>query len=429
MRTGRSKQIVILGGSFAGLTAAYHLQRALGDRHHITVIDKNDRFVFIPSLIWVPFGWRTPEQMSFPLRPSLERRGIEFLQTTVERIDAEQQFVDICAKQSEAARRIPYDFLLIATGPHVDFAAVEGLGPHGGYTQSICTAEHAVAAGRAWLQFLKDPGPVLVGATQGASCFGAAYEFAFNLEYALRKTGIREKVPVTFVTAEPFAGHFGIGGLKWAQGMTEWFFRHTGIDWVVDAVLEKVSPGQVWLHQGHRHRAASTNESVEDLSGKSLPFKYAMIIPPFLGAEAVRRSCLGNDKGFIVTDEYFRHVRHPNVFAAGVSVAVAPPAPCPAGCAVPKTGYISEVMAKYAAMNIAATIEGKPLRPKPATAIDAKCVLDAGNQGIVMYTDRVYAPQQRKWQVLIPGPWAHWTKVLFEKYFLYKMCTGRVNWP
>src|SRR5579875_2369829 len=229
MDVNNKKSIVILGGSFAGLTAAYELKQQLHDRHQITVIDKNDRFVFIPSLIWVPFGWRTPEQMSFPLRPSLERRGIEFLQTTVERIDAEQQFVDICAKQSEAARRIPYDFLLIATGPHVDFAAVEGLGPHGGYTQSICTAEHAVAAGRAWLQFLKDPGPVLVGATQGASCFGAAYEFAFNLEYALRKTGIREKVPVTFVTAEPFAGHFGIGVLKWAQGMTEWFFRHTGI--------------------------------------------------------------------------------------------------------------------------------------------------------------------------------------------------------
>jgi sulfide:quinone oxidoreductase len=143
----------------------------------------------------------------------------------------------------------------------------------------------------------------------------------------------------------------------------------------------------------------------------------------------VRRSCLGNDKGFIVTDEYSRHLRSPNIFAAGVSVAVAPPAPCPAGCAVPKTGYIREVMAKYAAMNILASIEGKPLRSKPATAIDAKCVLDAGNQGIVTYTDRVYAPQQRKWQVLVPGPWAHWMKVLFEKYFLYKMRTGRVNWP
>jgi hypothetical protein len=153
--------------------------------------------------------------------------------------------------------------------------------------------------------------------------------------------------------------------------MTEWFFRHTGIDWVLDAVLEKIAPGQVFLRQGHLHRAGSVNGKVEEMGGKRLPFKYAMIIPPFLGVEAVRRSGLGNEKGFILTDEYFRHQRYPNIFAAGVSVAVAPPAPCPAGCSVPKTGYISEVMAKYTALNIAASIEGKPLQAKPSTEIDA----------------------------------------------------------
>ncbi len=327
-----------------------------------------------------------------------------------------------------------YDYLLIGTGPHVDFSAVEGLGPHGGYTQSICTADHAVQAGEAWQEFLKAPGPVIIGATQGAACFGAAYEFVFNIEYALRKAGVRDKVPITFVTAEPFAGHFGIGGLKWAQEMTEWFFRHTHIDWVLNAVIEKVTPNEVHFRQGSLHRARPSRdgdraEPSDDLSGKTLPFKYAMIIPPFLGVEAIRKSGLGNERGFIVVDDYFRHTQYPNIFAAGVSVAVAPPSPCPAGCSVPKTGYISEVMAKYAARNIVASIEGKPLTPKPTTEVDAKCVLDAGNQGIIMLTDRVYAPSQRKVQLLIPGPWAHWTKVWFEKYFLWKMRTGRVNLP
>ena len=423
------KNIIILGGSFAGLTAAYELKRQLGDRHRIAVIDKNGRFVFIPSLIWVPFGWRTPEQISFPLQPALTRKGIDFVQALAERIDPERQVVKIAAPGNPDNRReISYDYLLIGTGPHVDFSAVPGLGPHGGYTQSICTAEHALEAGKAWQEFLKDPGPVVVGATQNASCFGAAYEFVFNLEYALRKAGIRDKASITFVTAEPFAGHFGIGGLKWAQEMTEWFFRHVVIDWVLDAVLDRVTTGEVHLRQGRRFRAAG-NGQPEDLGGKSLPFKYAMIIPPFLGVEAVRRSGLGNERGFIVVDDYFRHLRYPNVFAAGVSVAVAPPAPCAAGCSVPKTGYISEVMAKYAAHNIAASIEGKPLKLKPTTEIDAKCLLDAGSQGIIMYTDRVYAPRERKWQLLIPGPWAHWMKIWFEKYFLWKMRTGRVNWP
>lgn len=423
------KNIVILGGSFAGLSAAYELQRELGSRHKITVIDKSSRFVFIPSLIWVPFGWRTPEQISFPLERSLACKRIGFLQATAERIDAKRQVVEISESgKSNGQREIPYDYLLIATGPHVDFAVVPGLGP-GGYTESICTADHAMATAKAWKQFLQNPGPVIVGATQNASCFGAAYEYAFNLEYALRRARLRDRAPITFVTAEPFAGHFGIGGLTWAREMTEWFFRHTGIDWVLDAVLDKVTSGAVHFRQGNLFHAGGGDGLKEDLSGKSLPFKFAMIIPPFLGVEAVRRSGLGNERGFVVVDDYFRHLRHSNIFAAGVSVAVAPPEPCPAGCAVPKTGYISEVMARYAARNIAASITGRPLVAKPTATIDAKCVLDAGNQGIVMYTDRVYAPRDRKWQLLIPGPWAHGAKLGFEKYFLWKMRTGRVNWP
>ncbi len=66
MTTNGKKNIVIVGGSFAGLTAAYELKRKLGDRHNVTVVDKNGRFTFIPSLIWVPFGWRTPRADFLP---------------------------------------------------------------------------------------------------------------------------------------------------------------------------------------------------------------------------------------------------------------------------------------------------------------------------------------------------------------------------
>lgn len=421
-------KVVILGGSFAGLTAAYHLKRRLRDRVRVVVVDRNDRFVFIPSLIWVPFGWRTPEQISFPLRPSLERKGAEFEHATALRIDPEKQVVEIAPRQQPDVRHeIPYDYLLVATGPYVQFEVVPGLGPHGGHTVSICTAEHAAEAGKAWQRFLQDPGPVLVGATQGSACYGAAYEFVFNLEYALRKARIRDKASVTYVTSEPFVGHFGIGGMKHAQAMTEWFFRHTKIHWAVNAVMDHVTPNAIHFRSGQLTHIDETAPT--DLAGKSLPFKYAMIIPPFLGAEVVRVSGLGNERGFIVTDDYFRHQQHGNIYAAGVAVAVAPPAPCEAGCSVPKTGYISEVMAHTAAENIANSIENRPLVPKPQAEIDAKCILDAGNQGIIMYTDRIYAPKRRKWETLIPGPWAHWGKVLFEWYYIWKMRTGRVNWP
>jgi sulfide:quinone oxidoreductase len=68
-------------------------------------------------------------------------------------------------------RIVDYDFLIIATGPKLAFDEVPALGPNG-HTQSICQVEHAVEAGRAWDGFVKNPGPIVVGAVQGASCYG-----------------------------------------------------------------------------------------------------------------------------------------------------------------------------------------------------------------------------------------------------------------
>ncbi len=429
MKAVERKQIVILGGSFAGLTAAYELQRLLKGRHEVLVVDRSDTFTFIPSLIWLPLGWRTAKQITFPVSKSLQRKGIGFLQAEIESIEPEHRMVQVRKVADGEQKTLHYDFLVVATGPHVDFEAVEGLGPKQGNTWSICNLEHAEHAGEAWQKFTQHPGPVLIGATQGAACYGAAYEFVFNVEYALRRLGIRKQVPVTYITSEPYAGHFGIGGMTASRPMTEWFFRHTGIHWVTDAVIERVEPDEVWFRQGKLHRADAPAGAAEDLAGKSLPYRYGMIIPPFLGASVVRKSGLGNERGFIETDDMYRHQKYPEVYAAGVSVAVAAPEKCAAGCAVPKTGYISEVMAKTAARNIAAAITGQPLKAKPVSQLDAVCIMDAGNEGILMLTDRVYAPKNRKVQILLPGPWIHWGKLAFERYFVWKMRTGQVRLP
>lgn len=425
MRPDRSR-IVVLGGSFAGLTAALELKRLLEGKSEVALISKQDHFVFIPSLIWIPFGWREPEDISFDLKPTLERRGIAFIHAAAERIEPEQNLVLLRDQE------IPYDYLLIATGPYIEFEEVPGLGPHGGYTQSVCTLDHALAARKAWLEFLRDPGPVVVGATQRASCFGAAYEFVFNLEYALRKAKVRAKVPVTFITAEPFLAHFGIGGMGKGQQMTEWFFKRLKIDWVTNAVIEKVTP-----------------ETVHLADGRTLPFKYAMIIPPFRGVEAIRNSPgIGDARGFVPVTDTYQHPTYPNIYAAGVAVAVKPLAPTPVPTGVPKTGYVSEVMAKVAAQNIATAIKGggppqastprflalNTWEPavlegikKPFPQICALCIMDAGNMGVMLLSDRMLPP--RKYELLIPGPWAHWLKVWFERYYLWKMRKGLVWLP
>ena len=109
-------------------------------------------------------------------------------------------------------RRLYADYLVIATGYRNKFDVVPGLGPDG-HAQTITTLADAERAAVAWAKFLTDPGPVVIGATQGASCFGAAYEFLFNTSHQLRKAKLHGRAPLTFVTAEPFLGHFGIGGL------------------------------------------------------------------------------------------------------------------------------------------------------------------------------------------------------------------------
>ncbi len=400
-----SANIVVLGGSFAGLTAAYDLKRTLKHRANVTVIARQEYFVFIPSLIWVVPGWREPKQICFKLQPSLAWSGIDFVCARADRIDPDRNTV-VTDKGDFA-----YDYLVIATGPQYDWDAVPGIGPHGGYTQSVCSLPHAMEARCAWQEFLKDPGPVVLGSTQYASCFGAEYEMVFNVDRALREAKVRDRAPVTFISPEPFLGHFGIGGMKGGQAMMEWFLRLLKIDWVINTTTEEVVPGEV--HLGN---------------GQVVPFKYAIIIPPFMGVEAIRNSPgIGDARGFVPTNARYQHPDFPNIYAAGVAVATKPPEPTPVPCGVPKTGYMSEVMAKVAAHNVAADITGGEPKELPFNQVMALCIMDAGKQGVIMLSDHVFRP--RRFEILLPGPWSHWAKIAFEKYYLWKMWGGRSQLP
>ncbi|CUU07573.1 sulfide:quinone oxidoreductase [Candidatus Kryptobacter tengchongensis] len=398
-------KILILGGSFAGLTAAFDLKRKLKDKADVTVISKAKNFVFIPSLIWVPFGWRKPEDISLELKPILENKGINFVHAEATKIIPEKNQVETTAGIYN------YDFLLIATGPDLNFSEVEGLGPHDGYTTSICTIDHALHAGEKWKEFVKNPGPIVIGATQKASCFGAAYEYVFNIEYAARKAGIRDKVSITFVTSEPFLANFGIGGVGNSQKMTEFFFKKLNIRGITNVAIEKISEDKIYLS-----------------NGEVLPYKYAMIIPPFLGVKAVRDSGLGNESGFIPVDDTYKHIDYDNIYAAGVAVAVKYPEPTPIPIGVPKTGYMSEVMARVAADNITSKVLGVNRAKKlPFADIAPLCVMDAGNMGVLFIASRIFKP--RKYHILFPGPWSHWIKVWFEKYYLWKVKNGYSQLP
>ena len=394
MNATSAQQVVVIGSSFAGLTAALELRKRLDHRHRIVVLDPREDFTFIPSLVWLPFGLRDAADITFPLAPLYERKGIEFHNTAAAGFDLDNHVVHT------ADGDFPYDRLMLATGPRLAFEKVPGLGPADGYTQSICNLDHALLARDAWGRFLKNPGPVVIGTAQGGSCFGASYEFLFNVKYRIDKAGLAEVAPVTFVTAEPFLGHFGLGGVADSGRRVTAFFDKLGIEGIPNTVISKVRDGEMELE-----------------GGRVLPFAYSMIVPPFTGVDAVRETeGLGNPMGFIPIDDEFRHPEHPEVFAAGVDIAIAPPAATPVPAGVPKTGQMSEAMAKIAAQNIAADITGGAAKRMPLSELAAFCILDAGGSGIIFRADHVLGTS--KHAHVMSGPQAHWAKMAFERYFL-----------
>ena len=394
MKSTSPQQIVVAGSSFAGLTAALELRKRLDDRHRVVVLDPRPDFTFIPSLIWLPFGKRDASDITFPLAPLYERKGIDFRNTAATGFDLGNHVVHT------ASEDIGYDRLLLATGPRLAFDKIPGLGPAGGHTQSICNLDHAHLAREAWDRFLQNPGPVVIGTAQGGSCFGASYEFLFNVKYRIDKAGLTDVAPVTFITAEPFLGHFGLGGVGDSSRRVSAYFDKLGIEGIPNAVIKEVRDSEMELG-----------------GGRVLPFAYAMIVPPFTGVDAVRKTDgLGNPMGFIPVDDELRHPDHPEVFAAGVDIAITPPAPTPVPAGVPKTGQMSEAMAKIAAQNIAADINGEAAKRMPLSELAAVCILDAGGGGIIFKADHVLSGNGHA--RVMSGPQAHWAKIAFEHYFI-----------
>jgi sulfide:quinone oxidoreductase len=399
MFSSNRKRVVIIGSSFAGLTAAFELKKKTGDRHEIVVLDARPDFTFIPSLIWVPFRGREAKDVTFPLAPVYARKGIRFINEAAEKIDPAAHIVI-----TSSGEELAYDRLFIGTGPRLAFEKVAGLGPHhGGHTQSVCNLEHALEARDAWDRFLQNPGPVVIGTAQGGSCFGASYEFLLNAHHRIKKAGLQDVAPMTFITAEPFLGHFGLGGVGNSERMITRFFDKLGIEGRTNTIIKEARAGEIELDDG-----------------TVLPFAYSMIVPPFAGVDAVvNAEGLGNPMGFIPVDEQFRHTEYPDIFAAGVAIAIAPPAPTPVPAGVPKTGQMTETMAMVAVHNIAADIDGSDRHLLPIGDLDAMCILDAGNNGVIFKASHVLAANGiGKHARMMAGPQAHWAKVAFEQVFI-----------
>lgn len=404
--------IVIVGAGIGGMPAAYEIRELLGKPHRVTVVNSNPYFQFVPSNPWLAVGWRERGQITVAIEPCLSRKGIGFVPKTVLQIDAAANRLML-----DGGEILDYDYLVITTGPQLAFGEVPGAGPlasgGGGFTHSICSVDHAQAFFAEYQKFLENPGPVVIGAMPGASCFGPAYEFAFILDTDLRRRKLRHKVPITYVTSEPYIGHLGLGGVGDSKSMLESEMRNRDMKWITNAKTTKVEEGKMYVTQlddlGHVYKEHEVG------------FKLSMMLPAFKGVGAVAAvPQLCNPRGFVLIDEFQRSTAYKNIFSAGVCVAIPPVEVTPVPTGTPKTGYMIESMVSAIAHNIAAELAGKPAEAKGTW--NAICLADMGDTGAAFVALPQIPPRNVNW--FKKGKWVHLAKIAFEKYFLRKIRNG-----
>ena len=399
--------IVILGAGIGGMPMAYEMRDLARPEDKVTVISNNSKFHFVPSNPWVAVDWRKRGDIEIDIEPVLLKRKIGFVPVGAKRVHPDRNQIEL-----EDGQVIDYDFLVIATGPKLAFDEVEGLGPKG-HTQSICHVDHAVTAEQGWQGFVKDPGPVVVGAVQGASCYGPAYEFAFIMDTDLRKRRLRNKVPMTFVTAEPYIGHLGLGGVGDSKSMLESILRDKHVKWITNAKVAKVEAGKMFVDELDDPGALKKQHE--------LPFAFSMMLPAFKGVDAVFGiEGLTNPRGFILIDEYQRNPKFKNIYSVGVCVAIPPVEVTPVPTGAPKTGYMIESMVTAVAHNIRAVLDGK--EPDEKATWNALCLADFGDTGVAFVALPQIPPRNVNW--FKKGKWVHLAKIAFEKYFIRKMKKG-----
>jgi sulfide:quinone oxidoreductase len=402
--------VVILGAGLGGTIMAYEVKEKLRREDRLTVVNLGTAYSFVPSNPWVAVGWREPQDITVDLSAVLAKRGIGLRPEGARRVHPKENRIEL-----NDGSFLDYDYLVVATGPDLAFDEIPGLGPNG-FTQSICHIDHAVAAKTQFDALLKQPGPIVVGAVQGASCYGPAYEFAFILDTALRRARKRDQVPMTFVTPEPYIGHLGLDGVGDTKGLIESAMRERHIKWITNAKVTRVEAGKMF--------AEEVNEDGSVKASHELPFSFSMMLPAFRGVPAVAGiEGLTNPRGFISIDKYQRNPAFPNVFAIGVCVAIPPVGKTPLPVGVPKTGFMIESMVTATAENIGALLKGE--KPKAVATWNAVCLADFGDEGIAFVAQPQIPPRNVNWSS--QGKWVHAAKVGFEKYFLHKVRQGKAD--
>jgi sulfide:quinone oxidoreductase len=393
-----SRRLVVLGGGTGGTLAANRLRRRFdGDDLSITVVDQDDRHVYQPGLLFVPFGLTHVDDIVRPRQRQLHR-GISFVQQAIDRVELEGQQVHLMDGTT-----VDYDVLVVASGATLVPEETEGLtGP--GWMENVFTfysPEGAAALERALAAF--DGGTLVVNVVDmPIKCPVAPLEFCFLADWYFHERGIRDRVQLTYVT--PLDGAFTKPvASQQLSGM------------LTDRAIELVTEFNTGEVDGTGGRLVAYDE-------REVTFDLAVVVPLHAGASYVGRSPgLGDDLNFVPTDEHTLQAKvAPNVFVIGDAANV------PAS----KAGSVTHFEGETLVENVARHLAGEPL----VAGFDghANCFIETGfHKALLIDFNYDLEPVPGHY----PGPVGlpllkesrlnHLGKLLFESVYWHGLLPGR----
>jgi NADH dehydrogenase FAD-containing subunit len=443
------QHVVIVGGGIGGLSTAFDARHTLRKDDTITVVSDRSHFEFTPSNPWVAVHKRTPKEIRLDLETILPKHHINFVHAKATKLDAKGNVLTLQSKSDDGEKEsiLNYDYLVIATGPRLGFEDVPGLKelhfnsisspPNDENTVvSICTTDHATHASQAVDRLLQNPGPVVVGATQGASCFGPLYEFALLLHHYVEKKGGRkllDQCPISLITPEPYIGHLGLRGAGQSEKILTQLLKQKEIEWYTNCKVNKVTKDGVLIEYCMEE---GESKSTPETKRKFLPSRLTMLIPPFKGMKLWQKvPGLTDQNGMILVDRHQQSLKYPNIFGVGVCVHLDPLEHTPVHTGPPKTGYMIESMGTACVKNIRELADHQQNKNhNDSNSDDASnlslhtpklnglCITDFGDEGAIFLTLPQMPP--RRTDITIEGKIGTMAKMAFEKYFLFKIQTG-----
>lgn len=400
--------ILIVGQGLSGITAALQLNKLIAEDDWMTVVSPERHAIIKTALPEVSLGLRSIDEARIEIEPLMARNHIGYIQADIEALHPERQIVVL-----KGGQRVPFDYLVIADGMEPAYDHITGFTRSHDTVHSLASTDETIRAEVGFQDFLNSPGPITVACAPGSIEYQNAYQYVFHLDRLLRQYRIRNKVPIQFITSEPFLGHFGIGGIGDSKKLFEGAFRSRQVQWVCNAAIDRIE-GQA-IHVVH-----FDDEGLQK-GRKLLETRYGILWPAMRAHRFIKEvEGLTNGMGLMPTNRFLQSYRYHNIFAIGEIVASLPLDPTPMETPQPCSDFLRESMTSAVAGNLAEIIRHRyPLYEPTGNGF---FMVDYGGRGAAFFA----VPQRppRNFDKIIEGRLVHVVKRASERYHFRKLRAG-----